>query len=110
MTLKASAWCLGTAQIRTGSRAGDTRRCIRRSAATTASTFTGADALIAACARDDQDTVQALTAAEPQLKSEVIGQGGTLLAEFSGVGNLAGVRNLLDLGVSATALYREGDG
>jgi hypothetical protein len=31
-----------------------------------------------------------------------------LLAEFSGVGNLAGVRNLFDLTV--TALYREGDG
>jgi ankyrin repeat protein len=40
----------------------------------------------------------------------LIEQGGTLLAEFSGVGNLAGVRNLFDLGVSATALYREGDG
>jgi hypothetical protein len=26
------------------------------------------------------------------------------------VGNLAGVRNLLDLGVSVTGLYREGDG
>jgi hypothetical protein len=40
----------------------------------------------------------------------LIEQGGTLLAEFSGVGNLAGVRNLLDLGVSVTGLYREGDG
>jgi ankyrin repeat protein len=40
----------------------------------------------------------------------LIDQGGTLLAEFSGVGNLAGVRNLLDVGVSVTALYREGDG
>lgn len=40
----------------------------------------------------------------------MIDEGGTLLAEFSGVGNLEGVRNLLDLGVSVTALYREGDG
>jgi ankyrin repeat protein len=40
----------------------------------------------------------------------LIDEGGTLLAEFSGVGNLAGVRNLLDLGVSVTDLYREGDG
>jgi hypothetical protein len=40
----------------------------------------------------------------------LIDEGGTLLAEFSGVGNLAGVCNLLDLGISVTALYREGDG
>jgi hypothetical protein len=33
-----------------------------------------------------------------------------LLSEFSGVGNLAGVRNLLDLGVSVASLYHEGDG
>lgn len=70
----------------------------------------GVDRLIAACARDHKETIRSLTAAEPQLKSEVIEQGGTLLAEFSSPGNLAGVRNLLDLGVSATTLYREGDG
>jgi ankyrin repeat protein len=70
----------------------------------------GVDALIAACARDHKDTIRSLIAAEPQLKSDVIEQGGTLLAEFSSPGNLAAVRNLLDLGVSASALYREGDG
>jgi hypothetical protein len=36
--------------------------------------------------------------------------GGTLLAEFAGVGNTNGVRNLLDLGVNITSLYKEGDG
>lgn len=76
----------------------------------TAITLTAVDALIAACARDRKDAIRSLIAAEPQLKSEVIKQGGTLLAEFSGVGNLAGVRNLLDLGVKANALYRQGDG
>ena len=65
--------------------------------------LTGVDALIAACARNRQ------IAADPQRRSELIAQGGTLLAQFAGVGNLAGVRNLLDLGVSVTALY-EGDG
>jgi ankyrin repeat protein len=70
----------------------------------------GADALIAGCARNRKETIRSCLAAEPQLKSELIDQGGTLLAEFSGVGNLAGVRNLLDVGVSVTALYREGDG
>jgi ankyrin repeat protein len=76
----------------------------------TAILLTGVDAQIAACARDHEETIRSLTAAQPQLKSEVIEQGGTLLAEFSGVGNLAGVRNLLDLGVRVTALYGEGDG
>ena len=76
----------------------------------TAILLAGADGLIAACARDHKATIHSLTAAEPHLKSEVIEQGGRLLAEFSGVGNLAGVRNLLDLGVSVTGLFREGDG
>jgi len=73
-------------------------------------TLTGVHALIAACARDHKEAIQSLTAAEPELKLEMIELGGTLLAEFSGVGNLAGVRNLLDAGISVTALYREGDG
>lgn len=68
------------------------------------------DALAAACARDNKAEIRRLLASEPRLKSELIEQGGTLLAEFSGVGNLAGVRNLIDLGVSATVLYSEGDG
>jgi ankyrin repeat protein len=72
--------------------------------------LSGVDALIAACARDQKDTIRSLMAAEPQLKRDLIDHGGTLLAEFSGVGNVAGVRNLLDLAVSVTALYREGDG
>jgi ankyrin repeat protein len=71
--------------------------------------LTGVEALIAACARDHKETIRSRIATEPQANSEMIEQGGTLLAEFSRVGNLAGVRNLLDAGVSATALYREGD-
>jgi ankyrin repeat protein len=72
--------------------------------------LTGVDALSAACARDHKDKIRSLLAAQPQLKVELIEQGGARLAEFSGVGNLAGVRNLLDLGVSVAAIYREGDG
>lgn len=72
--------------------------------------LTGVDALIAACARNHRETIRSIITAKPQLNSELIDQGGTLLAEFSGVGNLAGVRNLFDLGVSVSALYREGDG
>jgi ankyrin repeat protein len=72
--------------------------------------LSGVDALIAACARDHTETIRSIVTAEPHLKKDLIDQGGTLLAEYSGVGNVAGVRNLLDSGVSVTALYREGDG
>jgi len=41
--------------------------------------------------------------------SEVVAQGGKLLAEFAGNWNTDGVRHLLDLGVPVTALY-DGDG
>jgi ankyrin repeat protein len=67
----------------------------------------GVDALIAACARDRMDDLFALAG---PWRAMMIEHGGTLLAQFAGVGNLAGVRNLLDLGVPVDALYREGDG
>jgi ankyrin repeat protein len=71
--------------------------------------LTGTHALIAACARDRRQVIDALTTSEPRLRSELAEAGGSLLAEFSGVGNLAGVRHLLDLGVSVDSAYREGD-
>jgi hypothetical protein len=46
---------------------------------------------------------------EPGLLRELIQQGGTLLAEFAGNDNVVGLQCLLDLGVSAASLYREGD-
>lgn len=69
------------------------------------SPFGGVDRLIAACAFDDREAIRRLIADEPALRSELIDQGGTLLAEFAGGGNAAGVRNLLDCGVSPAALY-----
>lgn len=69
----------------------------------------GVDRLIAACARDDHEAILALSAGEPTLVTELIAQGGTLLAEFAGAGNVAGMRNLLGLGVDVTSLYTEGD-
>jgi ankyrin repeat protein len=74
------------------------------------SVLQGVDRLIAACARDDADGIRSLTSAEPGLVAEVINQGGTLLVEFAGNGNTAGVRNLLDLGVPVDALHARGDG
>src|SRR5438445_1005895 len=70
----------------------------------------GADELIAACARNDEASVCAIASRQPQLAREVVGEGGKLLAEFAGVGNTDGVRQLLDLGVDVRAIYENGDG
>jgi ankyrin repeat protein len=67
--------------------------------------FAGVDRLIAACAMDDRETIRMLLEQEPALKNELVDRGGALLAEFSGVGNVRGVDNLLDCGVSLNALY-----
>ena len=70
----------------------------------------GVDRLVAACAMGDGASASAIAAAEPALASEMIAMGGTLLAKFSGTGNPAGVRQLLDLGVDVRAPFVEGDG
>jgi ankyrin repeat protein len=72
-------------------------------------TLQGVDRLIAACARNDAAQVREITNREPQLLAELLAQGSTLLAEFTGTWNTAGVRRLLDLGVPVAALYK-GDG
>jgi len=72
-------------------------------------TFTGGDRLIAACARDDLATIERLLVDEPQLVAALITEGATLLAEFAGTGNTAGVGRLLDLGIPVDARY-QGDG
>lgn len=70
----------------------------------------GVEQLIAASARNDAERIQAIVAREPQLVSQVLAEGGKLLAEFAGVGNTNGVRHLLDLGVDVRARFNEGDG
>ncbi len=69
----------------------------------------GVERLIAACAMDDTRTFQEIREREPQLVRELLAQGPTLLAEFSGTWNTTGVRHLLDLGVPVNARY-SGDG
>jgi ankyrin repeat protein len=69
----------------------------------------GVDRLITACAKGDLESIERLVASEPHLVEELIREGGTLLAEFASNGNVDGLRCLLDLGVSPSALYREGD-
>lgn len=71
--------------------------------------FSGVEALVAACARNDATTVGAIAAREPSLVREVLAEGGRLLAEFAGTANAEGVGHLLDLGVDVGARY-EGDG
>jgi ankyrin repeat protein len=67
------------------------------------------DQLIAACAQNNTEAIRSLTTGEPSLVPQLIAEGGTLLAEFAGNGNTDGVRQLLDLGISPSSLYR-GDG
>ncbi len=69
----------------------------------------GVDELIGACAKGAREGIQSLTLREPHLVKELIEKGGTLLAEFAGNGNVEGLQCLLDLGVSASALYKHGD-
>ena len=70
----------------------------------------GVESLLAACATNDTSGVFALSQRKPELVSEIISEGGRLLAEFAGVGNADGVRHLLDLGVNVRAVHTEGDG
>jgi len=70
----------------------------------------GVDAVIERCARGDTDGARELLASEPRLQEELAAMGGTLLARFAGNANTPGVRTLLDLGVSASAPFEEGDG
>jgi ankyrin repeat protein len=69
----------------------------------------GLDAMVAACARADLETARRLAAADRQRTAQFLSIGGALLARFAGADNEAGVRCLLDLGVSAAALWPEGD-
>jgi len=70
----------------------------------------GVERLLAACARDDAPAIRAMADREPELVRELLTQGGTLLAEFAGTGNVDGVARLLDLGVRVDAVFAEGDG
>jgi ankyrin repeat protein len=67
------------------------------------------DRLVAASAQADMPRVQALIAQDPQLLSQLLQIGGSLLARFAGANNLEALRILLDLGVPANAPWPEGD-
>lgn len=65
------------------------------------------DALVAACARANEEEVARRVT--PELRQRLLEIGGALLARFAGAANLEGVRVLLDLGVPVDALWSEGD-
>lgn len=69
----------------------------------------GVDRLIAACAMDDAAAVRAIAESEPALVDALRSEGATLLAEFAGTENTAGVGHLLDLGIPIGSTYG-GDG
>lgn len=70
----------------------------------------GIELLLAACARNDTPAVRSIANDEPQLVRQLQADGGRVLAQFAGVGNTNGVRQLLDLGVDVGSIFREGDG
>jgi ankyrin repeat protein len=86
---------------------GDVLELVKRRG--TAIELQGVERLIAACARNDSARVRLIAEQEPQLVRELVAQGGKLLAEFAGVGNTDGVRQLLDLGIDVNALTEDGD-
>jgi len=71
--------------------------------------LTGVEALIAACAKADDDAIRAIISADPEFVEQLVAEGGTVLAEFAGNGNSEGVRALLNVGIPPDALYA-GDG
>ena len=69
----------------------------------------GLDALVAASARAELETARSIATRQPQLLEQLLSMGGALLGRFAGADNVAGIRCLLALGVSAAALWPEGD-
>lgn len=69
----------------------------------------GTDRLLAACARDDTAQVRSIMENEPQIVTEVLREGGDLLAGFAAIGNTEGVRHLLDLGVDPQSVHSKGE-
>jgi ankyrin repeat protein len=64
----------------------------------------GVERLMAACARNDAAALQTIVEQEPELVNQLKAEGGKLLAEFAGIGNTEGIRQLLDLGVDASPI------
>jgi ankyrin repeat protein len=68
------------------------------------------DALVAACACNDEIGARRIAAQAPDALLQLQAIGGVVLAQFAGNNNVHGVRLLLDLGVPVDAPYEVGDG
>lgn len=71
--------------------------------------FSDLNRLIAACALADNSAIDSLLKETPDLRAQLLTEGGQLLGDFAGFGNAAGVGCLLDLGVAIDTPY-PGDG
>jgi ankyrin repeat protein len=69
-------------------------------------TLSPLDELIAACAQNNEGAINELTREHPKLVTELLHQGGALLAHFAGNNNTNGLHRLLALGVNNAALYQ----
>jgi ankyrin repeat protein len=67
------------------------------------------DTLIAACARGDGAAARSLANSDPNAVVQLLAMGGVVLSNFAGVGNLEGIRCLLDLGVAPGAVHGTAD-
>jgi ankyrin repeat protein len=70
----------------------------------------GIERVLAACARNDTESIRTIAERQPDVVAGFIAEGGTPLAEFAGNGNTEGVVHILDLGVEPGAVCEEGDG
>ena len=68
------------------------------------------DRLLAACARNDTEAIRSFTDGEPAAVESLVTNGGLRLTQFAGVGNVAGVRCLVALGVPVDARNPHGEG
>jgi len=73
-------------------------------------TMTDSEAFLAACARGDHATVERIASELPEIVRLAQSVGSAILAPFAGNNNAAGVRLLLDVGLSVNAPSIAGDG
>jgi len=65
--------------------------------------------LTAACAENDIEEIDRIKNEKPELIGQLKAMGGFALAKFSSVGNVDGVRQLLDLGIAVDTPFAQGD-
>ena len=70
----------------------------------------GIEGLVASAARGDDRAIASMSSREPALLAELRSLGADVLAPFARVGNVEGVRRLLDLGVDPAATVSVANG